>query len=139
MVRATGCARRAGGCHSGEGLQLKAPAEAGGDLDDIYRRYFERGVRSNEPTAKQDLPVITDREARRNGFRAPYYKEVRDYFRSLKFIIVLVLVTVLGLTGVYGAYNGIQDAISDSSNSPAIHRCRCSRSRARHGRRSSGS
>ncbi|MGI5919444.1 MAG: ABC transporter permease [Christensenellales bacterium] len=70
-----------------------------------------------ELTAKQDLPVITDREARRNGFRALYYKEVRDYFRSLKFIIVLVLVTVLGLTGVYGAYNGIQDAISDSSNS----------------------
>jgi ABC-2 type transport system permease protein len=70
-----------------------------------------------ELTAKQNLPVITDREARRNGFRALYYKEVRDYFRSLKFIIVLVLVTVLGLTGVYGAYNGIQDAISDSSNS----------------------
>jgi ABC-2 type transport system permease protein len=70
-----------------------------------------------ELTAKQDLPVITDREARRNGFRALYYKEVRDYFCSLKFIIVLVLVTVLGLTGVYGAYNGIQDAISDSSNS----------------------
>lgn len=70
-----------------------------------------------ELTAKRDLPVISGREARRNGFRALYYKEVRDYFRSLKFIIVLVLVTVLGLTGVYGAYNGIQDAISDSSNS----------------------
>ena len=70
-----------------------------------------------ELTAKQDLPVITDREARRNGFRALYYKEVRDYFRSLKFIIVLALVTVLGLTGVYGAFNGIQDAISDSGNS----------------------
>lgn len=67
--------------------------------------------------AKQDLPVISDREARRNGFRALYYKEVRDYFRSLKFIIVLVLVTVLGLTGVYGAFNGIQDAISGNSNS----------------------
>ncbi|NLT97380.1 MAG: ABC transporter permease [Christensenellaceae bacterium] len=70
-----------------------------------------------ELTAKQDLPVITDREARRNGFRALYYKEVRDYFRSLKFIIVLALVTVLGLTGVYGAFNGIRDAISDSGNS----------------------
>jgi len=70
-----------------------------------------------ELTAKQDLPVVTDREARRNGFRALYYKEVRDYFRSLKFIIVLALVTVLGLTGVYGAFNGIQDAISDSGDS----------------------
>jgi len=70
-----------------------------------------------ELVAKQDLPVITDREARRNGFRALYYKEVRDYFRSLKFIIVLALVTVLGLTGVYGAFNGIRDAISDSGNS----------------------
>jgi len=69
-----------------------------------------------ELVAKQDLPVITDREARRNGFRALYFKEVRDYFRSLKFIIVLVLVTVLGLTGVYGAFNGIRDAISDSKN-----------------------
>jgi len=69
-----------------------------------------------ELVAKQDLPVITDREARRNGFRALYFKEVRDYFRSLKFIIVLVLVTVLGLTCVYGAFNGIRDAISDSKN-----------------------
>jgi len=69
-----------------------------------------------ELTAKQDLPVISDREAKRNGFRALYYKEVRDYFRSLKFIIVLVLVAVLGLTGVYGAFNGIQDAIGSSNS-----------------------
>ena len=69
-----------------------------------------------ELTAKQNLPVISDREAKRNGFRALYYKEVRDYFRSLKFIIVLVLVAVLGLTGVYGAFNGIQDAIGSSNS-----------------------
>lgn len=70
-----------------------------------------------ELTAKRDLPVISGREARRNGFRALYYKEVRDYFRSLKFIIVLALVTVLGLTGVYGAFSGIQDAVGSSDSS----------------------
>jgi ABC-2 type transport system permease protein len=69
-----------------------------------------------ELTAKQDLPVISDREAKRNGFRALYYKEVRDYFRSLKFIIVLALVAVLGFTGVYGALSAIRDAVSSGSS-----------------------
>ena len=69
-----------------------------------------------ELAAKQGLPVISDREARRNGFRALYYKEVRDYFRSLKFIIVLALVAVLGFTGVYGAFSSIQDAVNSGSS-----------------------
>jgi ABC-2 type transport system permease protein len=65
---------------------------------------------------KRDLPAISDREAKKNGFRALYFKELRDYFRSLKFIIVLALIAVLGLSGVYGAFGSIQEAVNSGTS-----------------------
>mgnify|MGYP001431439079 CR=1 FL=1 len=58
------------------------------------------------------VPAPDDRKARRAGFRALYNKEMRDYFRSMKFLIVLALIVVLGLSSIYGAFNSIQEAVS---------------------------
>jgi ABC-2 type transport system permease protein len=57
-----------------------------------------------------------DRAARRNGFRALYFKEMRDYFRSMKFLIVLALIVVLGMSSVYGAFSSMQESISSSDS-----------------------
>ncbi len=67
--------------------------------------------------AIKSVPTIRDRESRRTGFRALYFKEFADYFRSTRFLIVLGLIGVLGLGSVYVASLGFQDLLSSSSSS----------------------
>ena len=40
-------------------------------------------------------------ESRRTGFMALYRKEFSDYFRSLRFIIILLLIAGVGIASVY--------------------------------------
>lgn len=63
----------------------------------------------------KSISAPNDRSVRRAGLRALYFKEMRDYFRSLKFIIVLALIAVLCLSSVYGAYRSLQDATTSST------------------------
>ncbi len=63
-------------------------------------------------TTQNDL-----RRTRLAGFNALYFKELRDYFRSMRFMILLILVTVVGLASVYSATQGIQSAIDSGDSS----------------------
>lgn len=65
---------------------------------------------------KGKAPAMADREPRRTGFRALYRKELRDYFRSKRFLIVLLLIAAVGLVSVYGASRGFQDMINEKSS-----------------------
>ena len=61
--------------------------------------------------------TAADRESRRTGFKALYYKELSDYFRGKRFLIMLILIAVVGAISVYSAVQGFQDLIDDSSTS----------------------
>ena len=61
--------------------------------------------------------AAADRESRRTGFKALYYKELSDYFRGKRFGIMLILIAVVGAISVYSAVQGFQDLIDDSSSS----------------------
>ena len=69
-------------------------------------------------TAKSGpIPVLPEAgTVRRNGFRALYFKELRDYFRSMKFLIVLALIAVLGLASIYGAFSSMQQSLSSTTS-----------------------
>ncbi len=65
------------------------------------------------PAAKTE----EQRRFRRTGLKALYFKELRDYFRSKRFLILLILVAVVGLASVYSATQGIQSAIDSGDSS----------------------
>lgn len=54
-------------------------------------------------------------ESRRTGLKALYLKELSDYFRGKRFLVLLVLITVLALVCVYSAFQGFQETINGSS------------------------
>jgi ABC-2 type transport system permease protein len=66
-------------------------------------------------TKANSAPATGDRAARKAGFRALYYKEMRDFFRSKRFLIVLLLIVATGLSGVYGAISSIPEAIKEGT------------------------
>ncbi len=49
---------------------------------------------------------------RKTGLRALYRKELVDYFRSKRFLIVLILISVIALYSVYSAGEAIKSAIA---------------------------
>lgn len=51
----------------------------------------------------------------RGGFAALYRKELADHLRSTRFVIIFALLTLTSLAGLYGAMQGITDAVSQSS------------------------
>ncbi len=59
--------------------------------------------------------TAADREPRRTGFRALYRKELRDYFRSARFLIVMLLIAGVGIASVYSATQGFQKLIEDNT------------------------
>lgn len=51
-----------------------------------------------------------------HSMRALYRKEMTDHITSKRFLIILLLVTATTIAGIYGAVNGMADAISSDSN-----------------------
>lgn len=47
---------------------------------------------------------------------ALYHKEMADHIASKRFVIIMLLVTATTIASIYGALNGIQDAIASSSD-----------------------
>jgi ABC-2 type transport system permease protein len=66
---------------------------------------------------KGKIPTVEDRESRRTGFLALYRKEFADYFRSLRFMIILLLIAGVGIASVYMGSRGFQDVINGTSES----------------------
>jgi ABC-2 type transport system permease protein len=60
-------------------------------------------------------PAQTEGRSRRTGFKALYVKELSDYFRGYRFMILLVLITVLSGIFIYIASQGFQQAIEDNT------------------------
>lgn len=58
--------------------------------------------------------TAADREQRRTGFIALYRKELRDYFRSKRFLIVLLIIAAVGIASVYSATQGFQELINEN-------------------------
>ena len=50
------------------------------------------------------------------GLMALYYKELSDHLRSRRFQIILLLILGTGIASLYGAINGLADAISSDGN-----------------------
>ena len=61
-----------------------------------------------------------DRTERRHGgtgpLRALYRKEMADHIKGKRFLIILLLVLVTTAAGIYGAANGLKDALASDSN-----------------------
>jgi ABC-2 type transport system permease protein len=51
-----------------------------------------------------------------NGLRILYKKEISDHLRSKRFMIVLILVGIIGLSSIYSAGLGIREAINKESD-----------------------
>jgi ABC-2 type transport system permease protein len=60
---------------------------------------------------RNGLAASRDRDTRMTGLRVLYLKELRDYFRSKRFLVVLLIIVATGFAGVYGAISSIQSAI----------------------------
>lgn len=63
-----------------------------------------------------DKPDENDKY-RKTGLRALYRKELVDYFRSKRFLIVLILISVIALYSVYSAGEAIRSAIAAAGTS----------------------
>jgi ABC-2 type transport system permease protein len=63
-----------------------------------------------------DKPDENDKY-RKVGLRALYRKELVDYFRSKRFLIVLILISVIGLYSVYSAGEAIRSAMAAAGTS----------------------
>ena len=50
------------------------------------------------------------------GLMALYHKELADHLRSKRFMIILLLIFGTSIASLYGALNGLSDAISQDSN-----------------------
>jgi len=50
------------------------------------------------------------------GLMALYHKELADHLRSKRFLIILLLILGTSIASLYGALNGLADAISSDSN-----------------------
>lgn len=55
-----------------------------------------------------------DKRLLRGGFAALYRKELTDHLRSTRFVIIFALLTLTSLASLYGALQGIMDAVSRS-------------------------
>ena len=53
---------------------------------------------------------------RHTGLMALYHKELADHLRSKRFLIILLLILGTSIASLYGALNGLADAISSDSN-----------------------
>lgn len=51
-----------------------------------------------------------------NGLKVLYKKELSDHLRSKRFIIILLLISIIGLSSIYSAGLGIRDAINKENN-----------------------
>ena len=51
-----------------------------------------------------------------HSMAALYHKEMSDHIASKRFVIIMLLVTASTIASIYGALNGIQDAIANSSD-----------------------
>jgi ABC-2 type transport system permease protein len=54
---------------------------------------------------------------RKKGLHALYKKELVDYFRSIRFILVLLLIVITGIASVVSAGSAIRDSVSSYSSS----------------------
>ena len=60
-------------------------------------------------------------DSRKAGMRALYKKELVDYFRSIRFLLVLLLIAITGITSVASAGAAIRSSISGSGSSAGIN------------------
>jgi len=51
-----------------------------------------------------------------SSLRVLYQKELADHLRSKRFIIILILVAITGLSSIYAAASGIRSAVSEQGN-----------------------
>ena len=56
------------------------------------------------------------RESRRSSLGALFEKEMSDHLRSRRIIIIIMIIMVATIASIYGAVNGISDAISSDSH-----------------------
>lgn len=57
-----------------------------------------------------------NRKLHYHSMAALYRKEMTDHITSKRFLIILLLVTATTIAGIYGAVNGMADAIANDSN-----------------------
>lgn len=57
-----------------------------------------------------------NKKAHYHSMAALYHKEMSDHIASKRFVIIMLLVTATTIASIYGALNGMQDAIANSSD-----------------------
>lgn len=93
--------------------------QRGGDLDEIYRLYFEKAGQndenhSNEGKKNRDSLSRSEkkqaREKARIELRALYEKEMADNLTSKRFVIILLLIYATSFASLYGALTSILES-----------------------------
>jgi ABC-2 type transport system permease protein len=64
--------------------------------------------------------ALTTERAYRGGWRIIARKELTDHVRSVRFLILLILVSLAGLASVHSASGPIRDAAESASRSPSV-------------------
>ena len=75
--------------------------------------------KEKQPSEKQPSAVKKEHGShagRHTGLMALYHKELADHLRSKRFLIILLLILGTSIASLYGALNGLADAISSDSN-----------------------
>lgn len=65
---------------------------------------------------KKPSPEESYRESRRSSRAVLFSKEMSDHLSSRRFIIIVLIILVTTIASIYGAMNGISDAIENDSN-----------------------
>ena len=116
-----------------KGYTLRHLRQRGNDLDEIYRRYFEKGEQKNGGLNQKKNKgfLLSEGNSGKNmsdggarvrpckgmgGMTALYRKEMSDHIRSKRFLIVLGLILLTSCASIYGALTSLSDAIASDAS-----------------------
>ena len=82
------------------------------------RKTVSAPLEENKVSEPERILPQTDakKKAHYHSMAALYHKEMSDHIASKRFVIIMILVTATTIASIYGALNGIQDAIANSGD-----------------------